>query len=60
MGFSSVLMLLVVFGFLVLGPKRMHEMLREIAKMKAGFERSSRELRSRVAAEIEGETGGQA
>ena len=57
MGFSSVLMLMVVFGFLVLGPKRMHEMLRQIARMKAGLERSSRELQSRVAAEIEGETG---
>lgn len=58
MGFGSVL-LLIVLGFLALGPTRMGEMLRLIARMKAGLERSSRDLQSRVASEIERETGKQ-
>ena len=54
MGFGAGLPLFVVLGFLVLGPKRMHQVLRRVAKAKAAWERSSREIKSRLAAEIEG------
>ena len=55
MGFSG-LPLLVVIGFLVLGPKRMQEVLRQVAKTKAKLAQSTREITSSLAGEIEGET----
>jgi Sec-independent protein translocase protein TatA len=56
MGFGAGLPLLLVFGFLVLGPKRMQELLRHAAKAKADLDRSTREVKSRLAAEIDGNT----
>jgi len=55
MGFGSGLLLLVFFGFLVLGPKRMQEVLLQLAKMKSEFERSSREVKARITAGMESE-----
>ena len=57
MGFGTGIMLLVLIGFLVLGPKRMQEVLMQVAKAKADFQRSTREIQSQLAAEIEGESG---
>jgi len=54
MGFGAGLPLLAVVGFLVLGPKRMQKILQSVAKMKAELIRSSRDVESRLAAEIEG------
>jgi Sec-independent protein translocase protein TatA len=56
MGLGTGLPLLVVLGFLVLGPKRMQELLKRAAKAKAELERSSREIKSHLAAEIDGKT----
>lgn len=50
---GTVFALLFIFGFLVLGPKRMQEMLQQLGKMKAQLDRSSRDLKARVAAEVE-------
>ena len=56
MGFGTGFLLLVVVEFLVLGPRRMQEVLRQVAKAKAGLERSTREIKTHLAAEIEGGT----
>jgi Sec-independent protein translocase protein TatA len=56
MGFGTGLLLLVVVGFLVLGPKRMQDMLRQAARAKAELDRSTREIRTHLVAEIEGGT----
>ena len=56
MGFGTEVLLLVVVGFLVLGPKRMQEVVRQVASVKAKLSQTSREIQSQFAAEIEGET----
>jgi len=56
MGFGTEALLLVVVGFLVLGPKRMQEVVRKVARVKARLEQSTREITSGLADEIEGET----
>jgi Sec-independent protein translocase protein TatA len=55
MGFGTEVLLLVVIGFLVLGPKRMHEVARQAASLKAKLQQSTREITSSLAADIEGD-----
>jgi Sec-independent protein translocase protein TatA len=55
MGFGTEVLLLVVIGFLVLGPKRMQEVVRMVASMKTKLEQTTREIKSQLAAEIERE-----
>ena len=57
MGFGTEVLLLVVIGFLVLGPKRMQEVVRKVASIKAKLEQTTREIKSQLAAEIEENTG---
>ncbi|MGA9353682.1 MAG: hypothetical protein WBV46_08340 [Terriglobales bacterium] len=57
MGFGTEVLPLIVIGFLVLGPRRMQEVVRIIANVKAKLEQSTREIKTQLAAEIEGETG---
>jgi Sec-independent protein translocase protein TatA len=56
MGFGTEVLLLIVIGFLVLGPKRMHEVIRQVASLKAKLQQSTREITSGLAAEMEEET----
>jgi Sec-independent protein translocase protein TatA len=56
MAFGTELGLLALFGFLVLGPKRMHEVLQHIARMKREFQQTSHDVQSRLAAELEMKT----
>jgi Sec-independent protein translocase protein TatA len=56
MGFGTEVLLLVVIGFLVLGPKRMQEVVRKVASIKAKLEQTTREIKSQLAAEIEEKT----
>jgi Sec-independent protein translocase protein TatA len=56
MGFGTEVLLLVVIGFLVLGPKRMQEVVRKVASLKAKLEQTTREIKSQLAAEIEEKT----
>ena len=53
MGFGTEVLLLIVIGFLVLGPKRMQEVVRQVASLKAKLQQSTREITSSLAAEIE-------
>jgi Sec-independent protein translocase protein TatA len=55
MGFGAGLPLFVALGFLVLGPKRMHAMLGQLARAKAEFDHASRGIKSRVTAELAGD-----
>jgi Sec-independent protein translocase protein TatA len=43
----------VVLGFVILGPRRMHAMLRDLGRAKAQFDKASRDLRSQLAAQLE-------
>ena len=54
MGFGGGLALFIVVGFLVLGPKSMQEALKHVARAKAELDRCSREIKSHLTAEIEG------
>lgn len=56
MGFGTELLLLVVVGFLLLGPKRMQEAFRLVAKAKSKLDETTRELKSQLASEIEGDS----
>jgi Sec-independent protein translocase protein TatA len=53
MGFGTELPLLLGLGFVVLGPKRMHAMLRQIARVKAEFDKASQGIKSQLATELE-------
>ena len=55
MGLGTEIPLLVALGFVVLGPKRMQVILKQIARVKAEFETSSRDIKSRLTAEIDGD-----
>jgi Sec-independent protein translocase protein TatA len=54
MGLGTELPLLVAFGFVVLGPKRMHAMLGHVARAKAELHKASRAIKSELAGEIKG------
>ena len=54
MGLGTELPLLVAFGFVVLGPKRMHAMLGHVARAKAELHKASRGIKSQLAGEIKG------
>jgi Sec-independent protein translocase protein TatA len=47
----------VVLGFVVLGPRRMHSMLGPLGRAKAQFERASRELRFQMSTQLDRSTG---
>ena len=53
MGLGTELPLLLAFGFVVLGPKRMQALLGHVARAKAQFEQASRGFKSQLAAELD-------
>ena len=57
-GLGTGLPLFVALGFLVLGPKRMHAMLGQLARAKAEFEKANRSLKSQLATELGGPAPG--
>jgi len=54
MGLGTEVPLLVAFGFVVLGPKRMHAMLGHVARAKAEFHKASHDIKSQLSGEIKG------
>lgn len=50
---GAELLIGVVLGFVILGPRRMHSMLGELGKAKAQFDKARRELKSQLSAELE-------
>ena len=57
MGFGTEILLMIALGGLLLGPKRMHAVLGNVARAKAQFEKASRNLRSQLEAELEARHG---
>jgi Sec-independent protein translocase protein TatA len=59
MGLGNDLVFLLVLGLVFLGPRQMHAMLRTVARMKAEFDRASRDLKQQLTAELgENESSG--
>ena len=54
MGFGTEILLILLLGLLVLGPKQMHALLGHVARAKAQFEAASRGFKSQLAAELDG------
>jgi Sec-independent protein translocase protein TatA len=54
MGLGTELPLLLAFGFVVLGPKRMHALLGHVARAKAELHKASRGIKSQLPGEIKG------
>ena len=54
MGLGTELPLLLAFGFVVLGPKRMQTLLGDVARAKAELHKASRGIKSQLPGEIKG------
>ena len=57
MGFGTDILLMIALGGLLLGPKRLHALLGNVARAKAQFEKASRNLKSQLEAELEARHG---
>ena len=53
MGFGAEILFILLLGLLVLGPKRLHTVLANVARAKARFEEASRGFKSQLTAELE-------
>jgi len=51
--FGTEMLFVLILGLLVLGPKRLHNMLAHAARAKAGFDDASRGFKSQLAAELD-------
>jgi Sec-independent protein translocase protein TatA len=49
-GFGTEVMFILALGLLILGPRRLHTLIRHVARAKAQFEEASRGLKSQLAA----------
>ena len=54
MGFGGEVLFMVALGLVLLGPKRLHVMLRHAARVRAEFQETSRNFQSQLTAELEG------
>jgi len=52
-GFGTELLLALLLGFLILGPKQMHAMLGRMARAKTEFDKATRAFKSQLAAGLE-------
>jgi Sec-independent protein translocase protein TatA len=52
-GFGAEILFVLFLGLLVLGPKRLHTLLGDVARAKAKFEEASRGFKSQLTAELE-------
>ena len=53
MGLGTEILFTIALGGLLLGPKRMHAVLGNVARAKAQLEKASRNLKSQLEAELE-------
>ena len=58
MGFGAEILFILLLGLLVLGPKRLHIVLANVARAKARFEEASRGFKSQLTAELEADSHG--
>lgn len=52
MGFGTEILFMLALGTLLLGPKRLHTLLGQVARAKAQFEKASRSFKSQLEAEL--------
>jgi Sec-independent protein translocase protein TatA len=55
-GFGTEILFILLLGLLVLGPKRLHTVLADVARAKARFEEASRGFKSQLTAELEADS----
>lgn len=53
MGFGTEILFVLILGLLLLGPKRLHIMVGQLARAKGEFEKASRGFKSQLLAELE-------
>ena len=53
MGFGTEILIVLLLGFLILGPKQMHAMLGHVARAKAELENATRGIKSQLAAGLD-------
>jgi Sec-independent protein translocase protein TatA len=58
LGFGAEILFILLLGLLVLGPKRLHSVLADVARAKARFEEVSRGFKSQLKAELEADSQG--
>lgn len=56
-GFGTELLLFCGLGYVVLGPKRMQNLFRQVARVKAELEKTRRDITSQLATQQDGEPG---
>jgi len=56
-GFGTEVLFMIALGVLVLGPKRLHAVLGNVARAKAQFKMASRNLKSQLEAGLEARHG---
>jgi Sec-independent protein translocase protein TatA len=52
-GFGAEILFVLLVALLVLGPKRLHAMLANVARVRGMFEEASRGFKSQLAAELD-------
>jgi Sec-independent protein translocase protein TatA len=52
-GFGTEILFIIIFGLVVLGPKRLHAMLGHVARARAELESATRGIKSQLAAELD-------
>jgi Sec-independent protein translocase protein TatA len=55
-GSGAEMLFILLVGLLVLGPKRLHTVLADVARAKARFEEASRGFKSQLTAELEADS----
>jgi Sec-independent protein translocase protein TatA len=52
-GFGTEILFVLIVGLVVLGPKRLHAMLGQVARAKAELENAARGIKSQLGAELD-------
>ncbi len=52
MGFGTEILVMLLLGFLLLGPRQMHALLGNVARAKALFDEATRGLKCQLAAQF--------
>jgi Sec-independent protein translocase protein TatA len=52
-GFGTEILFMLMLGLVVLGPRRLHAMMGQVARAKAEFENAARGMKSQLAAELD-------
>jgi Sec-independent protein translocase protein TatA len=56
MGFGTEMLFVICLGLVLLGPKQLQSLLKNVARWKAEFDKASRGIKSQLAAELANHT----